>query len=104
TRLLGVGARTAAANCAACLYPALSGFASHGPSRDLCRNCFSPAERVYRQLGIRVHKYSEWLTADDRADASRIATTIPWHEIESYTHDGLMLGEPEPAGALRLFQ
>jgi hypothetical protein len=101
--LLCDGVMTACAECDASLYPNLGKFAQHGPSRDLCRNCFSPAERVYRQLGIRVHKYSEWLTADDRAAASRIATTIPWHEIESYTHDGLILGEHAHAGALRFF-
>jgi len=101
--LLCDGAMTACAECDASLYPDLTRFAQHGPSRDLCKNCFSPAERVYTQLGIKVHKYSEWLTTDDRAEASRIATTIPVNEIESFTLDGLVIGEHAHAGALRFF-
>ena len=101
--LLCDGAMTACAECDASLYPDLTRFAQHGPSRDLCKNCFSPAERVYTQLGIKVHKYGEWLTADDRAEASRIATTIPANEIQSFTLDGLVIGEHAHAGALRFF-
>ena len=101
--LLCDGAMTACAECDASLYPDLAQFAEHGPSRDLCRNCVSPAERVYAQLGIKVHKYSEWLTEGDRAEARRIATTIPFAEIESFTLDGLVIGEHAHAGALRFF-
>ena len=101
--LLCDGVMNACAECDASLYPDLSRFARYGPSRDLCRDCFSPAERVYRQLGITVHKFSDWLTADDRAEASRIATTIPSGELQSYTLDGLVIGEHAHAGALRFF-
>jgi len=53
--LLCDGSMTACAECEASLYPNIERFARHGPSRDLCRNCVEPAERVYRQLGITVH-------------------------------------------------
>src|SRR6187397_2882371 len=75
--LLCDGAMTACAECDASLYPDLNYFAEHGPTQDLCRNCFSPAERVYRELGITVHTFSEWLRPDDRAEAKRIANTVP---------------------------
>jgi len=101
--LLCDGAMTACAECDASLYPDLEQFARHGPSRDLCRNCLSPAERVYAQLGIKVHKYSEWLTDEDRGEARRIATTIPFADIESFMLDGLVIGEHAHAGALRFF-
>ncbi len=101
--LLCDGAMTACAECDASLYPDLAQFAQHGPSRDLCRNCMSPAERVYGQLGIKAHKYSEWLTEEDRGEARRIATTLPFAEIESFTLDGLVIGEHAHAGALRFF-
>jgi len=101
--LLCDGAMTACAECDASLYPDLARFAEHGPARDLCRNCFSPAERVYSQLGIAVHKFSDWLTADDRAEARRIATTIPVGEIASFVLDGLVIGEHAHAGTLRFF-
>src|SRR5688500_19638083 len=53
------GAITACAECEASLYPDVATFVKRGPSRDLCRDCRWPAEQVYAQLGIRVHRYSE---------------------------------------------
>jgi hypothetical protein len=101
--LLCDSAMTACAECDASLYPDLTHFARFGPSADLCRNCFSPAERVYRQLGIQVHRFSDWLTADDRNEASRVARTIAAGDIQSFTFDGLVIGEHAHAGALRFF-
>jgi hypothetical protein len=97
------GAMTACAECDASLYPDLTSFAQQGPSGDLCRNCFSPAERVYRQLGIKVHRFSDWLIPDDREQARRIATAVPAAEIESFMLDGLVIGEHAYAGAVRFF-
>jgi hypothetical protein len=101
--LLCDGTMTACAECEASLYPKIERFAQHGPGRDLCRDCFWPAERVYRQLGIRVHTYSDWLTPDDRADARRVAASLPMAQIEAFTLDGLAIGEHAYAGALRFF-
>jgi hypothetical protein len=101
--LLCDGAMTACAECEASLYPNLVKFVEHGPSRDLCRDCQWPAERVYAQLGLKVHRYGEWLTPDDRAEARRIATTIPAAQIEGFTLGGLAVGEHAYAGALRFF-
>ena len=94
---------TACAECEASLYPNVARFVEHGPSRDLCRDCQWPAERVYAQLGLKVHRYGEWLTSDDRAEARRIATTLPRDQIEGFTLDGLAIGEHAHAGALRFF-
>src|SRR5688572_12382618 len=44
--LLCDGAMTACAECEASLYPDVTRFVQHGPARDLCRDCQSPAERV----------------------------------------------------------
>src|SRR4029077_14863820 len=46
--LLWDGPMTACAKCEASLYPNLRRFIDHGPSRDLCRDCRWPAERVYQ--------------------------------------------------------
>ena len=101
--LLCDGSLTACAECEASLYPNLEKFVSNGPGRDLCRDCSWPAERVYAQLGFKVHRYSEWLTPEDRADARRIAASVPVSEIESFTLDGMVIGEHAHAGALRFF-
>ncbi len=97
------GAMTACAECEASLYPNLSTFVAHGPSRDLCRDCAWPAERVYAQLGLKVHRYSDWLTADDRLEARRLAGAVPVADIRTFTLDGLNIGEHAYAGALRFF-
>ncbi len=101
--LLCDGSMTACAECEASLYPNIERFVRHGPSRDLCRDCLKPAERVYRQLGITVHKYGDWLTADDRANARRIAQGVTMEEVRTFSVDGLALGEHAYAGALRFF-
>ena len=50
--LLCDGALTACAECEASFYPNVATFVTHGPTRDLCRDCRWPAERVYAQLGL----------------------------------------------------
>ena len=101
--LLCDGTMTACAECEASLYPRIEHFAEHGPAGDLCRDCLWPAEQVYRQLGITVHKYGDWLLPDDHAEAARIAQSVPMREVRSFEHDGLALGEHAWAGALRFF-
>ena len=101
--LLCDAAMTACAECEASLYPDVARFVREGPSRDLCRDCRWPAERVYTQLGIKVHRYSDWLTAEDRAEAARIGAAIPAAQIEGFTLDSLAIGEHAHAGALRFF-
>ena len=101
--LLCDGSMTACAECEASLYPDLTRFIADGPSRDLCRDCFWPAAQVYADLGITVHRYSDWLTGADRAEAGRIASTLPVEAIEAFRLDGLAVGEHAHAGALRFF-
>src|SRR5215813_11509852 len=66
--LLCDGTLTACAECEASLYPNLGRFLQPGPSRDLCKDCRWPAERVYGQLGLKVHQISDWLAPADRAE------------------------------------
>jgi hypothetical protein len=101
--LLCDGTMTACAECEASLYPDIGKFVEQGPAADLCRDCQWPAERVYAQLGITVHRYSDWLTADERVQAREIARTLPAPELGRYTLDGLAIGEHAYAGALRFF-
>src|SRR5678815_5230649 len=58
--LLCDGTLTACAECEASLYPNLHRFVEHGPSRDLCRDCRWPAENVYKTLGLKIHRMSDW--------------------------------------------
>ena len=101
--LLCDGAMTACAECDASLYPDVAKFVKHGPSRDLCRDCAWPAERVYAQLGLKVHRYSDWLTLEDRVEARQIAGAEPMDRIRCFAREGLAIGEHAHAGALRFF-
>lgn len=101
--LLCDGVMTACAECEASLYPDVATFVAQGPHRDLCRDCTWPAQRVYAQLGLTVHRYSDWLSSDERAEARQTAATVPMSEIQAFTNDGLAIGEHAYAGALRFF-
>ncbi|MGE0444005.1 MAG: capsule biosynthesis protein [Vicinamibacterales bacterium] len=101
--LLCDGAMTACAECEASLYPNVAAFAAHGPARDLCHDCFWPAAGVYRELGLTVHRFSDWLTAEDRAAARELAASQPLADLESLCVDGIAVGEHAHAGALRFF-
>ena len=97
------GALTACAECEASLYTNVNTFVEQGPQRDLCHDCTWPAERVYEELGLKVHRYSDWLSREDRLEARRLAVAHPFNHIRSLTVDGLAIGEHAHAGALRYF-
>jgi len=101
--LLCDGALPACAECEASLYPDVAGFVEHGPARDLCRDCTWPAERVYRSLGLHVHRYSEYLTPADRAEAAELAGRCATDGIRSFMWRDVPVGEHALAGALRFF-
>jgi hypothetical protein len=101
--LLCDGVMTACAECEASLYTSVDRFIEHGPQRDLCQDCTWPAERVYEELGLKVHRYGDWLSREDRLEARRLAAAHPFNEIRSLTIDGLGVGEHAHAGALRYF-
>jgi len=101
--LLCDSALPACAECEASLYPNLATFVRRGPQADLCRDCLRPAERVYRTLGLTIHRYSDWLRPEDRAEARATAASVPFEEIHAYARDGIAIGEHAYAGALRFF-
>jgi hypothetical protein len=101
--LLCDAALPACAECEASLYPNLARFVRRGPQSDLCKDCLWPAERVYQSLGLKVHRYSEWLLPDDPVQAREIAASVPFDAIQGYVRDGIAIGEHAYAGALRFF-
>ncbi len=83
--------------------PSQSEFAANGPQQHLCAKCFSPGYEMYKSLGLSVHRYSDFISAQERQSAGSLAAQIPMREIESYKLDGLAVGEHALAGALRFF-
>jgi hypothetical protein len=75
----------------------------HGPSQDLCHTCYEPGAATFRALGVRIHRYSDYLTAEDRARAARTAAALPAAELATYRYQDYAVGEHALAGALRFF-
>lgn len=78
-------------------------FVENGPQKDLCNSCFGPAFKMFNDLGIKVHRYSEFLTNQDKQKAAQIAKTLDYSNIKNFRMDGLAIGEHALAGALRYY-
>jgi hypothetical protein len=100
--LLCDSALPACQDCNSTWYPDLKRFAERGPASDLCQSCFSPAAAMYRELGVRLHRYSEYLTPDDHREAEEVAAA-PFSGIKGLKWRGIAVGEHAWAGALRFF-
>jgi hypothetical protein len=93
----------------ACLYlildntPDPAAFARNGIEPNMCRQCFRPADYMFRNLGLPVHYFSQLITADEAEAARQTAAAIPLKEVGAYMHAGVRVGEHATAGALRYF-
>lgn len=92
-------------DCQHLIYPtrgARKSFVRHGPV-ELCMSCTRVGVRIYGDLGIPVLLYGQYLSAQDRDEAKRIASQSHFDDIRSFEHEGLAVGEHAYAGALRFF-
>lgn len=92
--------------CLACdvtWYPRQQQFVRFGPSHDLCGTCFEPGSAVFQSLGLRVRRYSEFLSDEDRQTAQAIARSLPLAQIPAFRWGNVAAGEHAHAGALRYF-
>jgi hypothetical protein len=85
------------------LYPSVSRYAEKGPAVDLCGSCYGSGRRLYEALGFPVSTIGEFLSAEDRAEARRLAATSLLPELKTLSIDGMAVGEHASAGALRFF-
>lgn len=91
--------------CLACwsdIYPDHKQFSEKGPSND-CKDCFEPAFKMYRSIGLNVHKYSDFISSADIKKAIAISSSLPYQDIKNYKLGGLAIGEHAMAGTLRFF-
>jgi hypothetical protein len=77
--------------------------ARHGPKRDFCPGCFSAGVAVYEPLGVVIHRYGDYLTAEDRSEAAAIARSTPLDAVRSLEDRGIPVGDHALSGALRFF-
>lgn len=91
----------ACSECYVSWYPNQKQFVRYGPSKDLCKSCFKPANSMYRSFSLPVHRYSEFVSLEDLQTAETISSTLPFADIGKYSMDGIAVGEHALAGALR---
>lgn len=89
-------------SCWSDLYPDHEKFSQEGPGKD-CAACFEPADRMYKSLGLAVHRYGDFLSPAEIDEAGQIASSIPFDQISGYKINGMAAGEHALAGALRFF-
>jgi len=77
------------------------------PPQPRCASCEPMGKSMFEPLGLKTHRYSQWTTAKQLADARALAQQIPIERVGEYRrHDGaldLAVGEHALAGALRYF-
>src|SRR5262245_3876889 len=78
-------------------------FVRFGPSRRLCGQCFLAGSTLFRSLGLPIHRYGDFLSREDYRKAAQLSATVPLAEIETYSVDGIKVGEHALAGALRYY-
>lgn len=89
--------------CDSTYYPNTGKFVRKGPQPDMCKQCFAPAARMLKTLGLPIHKYSDYLTPDDYKIADELAAGTSLENIKGYKLGGLAVGEHALAGSLRFF-
>jgi len=71
--------------------------------RSFCPSCQGRGRAMFEPLGLKVHRLGSLITDEERAEALRIAESVPLEEIAEFELDGLNVGEHARAGALRYY-
>lgn len=71
--------------------------------RSFCPSCQGRGRAMFEPLGLKVHRLGSLITDEERAEALRIAESVPLEEIAEFELDGLKVGEHARAGALRYY-
>ena len=78
-------------------------FVESGPSEKICGDCFLPGYKVFRSLGLPIHRYSTLTSREDLKRAQSLSQTVPLDEIKHFRLDGIEIGEHALGGALRYY-
>ena len=89
--------------CQISWYPKVEQFINNGPQRDLCKDCFWPAEKMFKSQNFKVHKYGQYLSDDDIEKSKITSESIEFDEIRNFQLDNIAIGEHAYAGTLRFY-
>lgn len=76
-------------------------FIENGP--DKCDWCFTAGSKTYADLGLKVHKISDWLKPEDLAIAREIAESVTVDNVGNLKDLDVLLGHHAYTGTLRYF-
>lgn len=76
---------------------------SEGPQTRFCRSCFAEGTKSFKDLGIQIHRYSDYLNREDYAESQKIVSGLTDSELKTFRLNGINLGEEAYAGTLRFF-
>ena len=96
-------ALSACQECQILWYPTVSKFINKGPQYDLCKNCFWPANRLFKSQNLLTHKYSQYITEEDKTKVDEISKNTEFEKIKNFKVDEISVGEHAYAGALRFY-
>lgn len=100
--LLCDGALPACSMCEINWYFDVPKFVARGP-KDRCSSCYRPAEKLLRRAEIPQSTIREQLSANDIESVRLLACSIDSKSIQSFSIDGIPIGEHAMAGALRFY-
>jgi hypothetical protein len=101
--LLCDGALPACFACEVGWWPDHAHFLKYGPSRTLCGPCYRPAQHMWSEFGLPIHRLSQHLREGDADACWRLANSVPVADIDTFEHLGVRAGMHARAGALRYF-
>jgi hypothetical protein len=91
--------------CMECTYVQIDDddMVAKGPQGSLCNFCHATGTRSVAGLDVTLHRFSENLSPQDRAEARALAAASVVETVADLEVDGLRLGEHALAGTLRFF-
>jgi hypothetical protein len=78
-------------------------FVKCGPQKRLCDSCFAQGSSAFEHTGLKIQYLSDYLTAEDKEEASRLSNAISVNEVRQFQYKKIAVGEHAMAGALRYF-
>lgn len=100
--LLCDGVLPACMMCEGDWYPIKERFAQQGP-QERCKSCYTPSTRMLSDAGLSVFGIGGQLTESERLEARNLAESIGLEKIDTYSVEGVAIGEHAKAGVLRFY-
>lgn len=76
-------------------------FIAHGPKN--CDWCYESGARVFKDLGLYVHKLSDWILKEDVLQAQSLSRQVTLEDAATFMDEGVLVGHHAVTGALRYF-